>query len=79
MATSTQLQAQKGSYLATLINSHDFGMVYETHGTPGKGKAYITPTGSIAFWSHLSAQRAGIGILIRIDFLTQFASIKDTD
>ena len=77
MAASTRLQDQKGGYLTTLINSHDFGMVFETHGTPGKEHAYTVPTGCKAFWSHLSAQRAGIGVLIRNDFLSQFVTTTE--
>ena len=79
MAANTQLQCKKGHYLTKLIHSHDFGMVYETHGTKGKGIAYTAPTGCTAFWSHLSAQQAGIGILLHNDFLAQFAKTKDTD
>ena len=79
MATKTQLQVKKGDYLSKLIDSHDFGMVYETHGTKGKEGAYIAPTGCTAFWSHLSAQRAGIGILVRKEFLALFATTKDSD
>ena len=79
MAANTQLQDRKGHYLNTLITSHDFGMIYETHGTAGKAEAYTVPTGCTAFWSHLTAGRAGVGILVRDDFLTRFAPIKADD
>ena len=79
MAAKVGAQTQKGDYLCRLILAHDFGMVYETHGTTGKSSAYSTPPDCTAFWCHFDAQRAGVGLLVHKDFLARFAAVRDTD
>ena len=79
MAAKTRLQARKGDYLNRLIRTHDFGMIYETHGTEGKAAMYSLPPDCRAFWSHYDSQRAGVGLIINNAFLARFAPIQDTD
>ena len=79
MAAKARLQARKGDYLNRLIQTHDFGMIYETHGSKGKAAMYSLPPDCTAFWSHYDPQRAGVGLVISNTFLARFAPVQDTD
>ena len=79
MATQVKLQSRKGCYLSHLIATHDFGMIYETHGNEGKASAYTLPQACTAFWSHYNSQRAGVGLVVSNAFLARFAPVRETD
>ena len=79
MAAKVAQQCSKGDYLSRLTRTHDFGMIYETHGTKGKQLAYALPPDCIALWSHYDAKRAGVGLVVHKDFLARFAPVKDAD
>ena len=79
MAAKPEVQARKCDYTWPLINSHDFGILEEVHGTPGKEDSFHVPSGCVALWSHMSAARAGVGIVLQQSFLNRFAPTKAGD
>jgi len=54
------------------MNKHDFGILSETHGLEGRADALWLPPGTKAFWSHGTAQQAGVGLWIKESFLAKF-------
>ena len=79
MASTPTLQDLKGTQLAKIMGTHDFGVFSEVHSTTGKADAYRLPPGCVGFWSHLSSARAGVGIVLKDTFLARFRKIKDDD
>ena len=69
-ASSGSISDVTGCVLLLLAN--------ETHSNPGKTKAFedkLLQLGFRAFWSHGGNRRAGVGILIRHEFLALFNSM----
>ena len=60
-----------------LIQSYDFVGLQETHSTDGAVKAMSMPTGIRPFWSHGSTRKAGIGLLVKEQFLLSFNAVTD--
>ncbi|CAK0822989.1 unnamed protein product [Prorocentrum cordatum] len=79
MATKVSRQTANCNQVSKLMASHDFGIFVEAHGTKGKEDAFSLPPGCAAYWSHLSARRAGVGIVLRRSFLNKFAQVRDGD
>ena len=79
MAVRTSRQTAKCNMLKRLMATHDYGTFQETHGTLGKEEAFSIPQGLVGFWSHLSAQKAGVGIILKQSFLDKFATVQKGD
>ena len=75
-AARTSSQNAKFGLLARLLDTHDFAGIVETHGTDGKVRAGHLPSGTVAFWSHLSARHAGVGLILKQDFLKNFHPVE---
>ena len=67
---------RKAIYLAM---DHDFAAVIDTHSNVGKVKAVRTPKGLRAFWSHGTNFQAGVGLLIKDEFLSKFNPVRPED
>ena len=63
----------------SLAMSHDLLAVIDTHSNFGKSKAVRIPFGLAAFWSHGSNYQAGVGLLIKEDFLAKFNPVSERD
>lgn len=72
MCASTTQQGRKLHRLKQLCADHDFCVLAETHGTEGKAEAYTIPQNTTPFWSHKDATTAGIGCLVKDEFLKRF-------
>ena len=79
MAVKAARQAAKCSQMSKLMASHDFGVFVEAHCTAGKERAFALPQDCVGHWSHFSARRAGVGIVLRRSFLEKFATFQDGD
>ena len=55
----------------------DFVGAQETHGAEGKLKAVTPHSSCCALWSHGESQRAGIGLIVKEEFLNKF-NLMDT-
>lgn len=69
-------QNAKSKLAAKLHNEHDFTGLQETHGTPGAAAAAKLPRDCVAFWSHGSAQLAGVSLWCKPDFLKNFNPVN---
>ena len=66
-------------HVKRLANEHDFVALQETHSTKGGTDALRLPTGFTPFWSHGTTTRAGIGLIVKDDFLRNFNHPRDGD
>ena len=68
-------QQKKFGELIRLMIGRDFIFISEAHSNAEKAKVkkrYLQQAGLVAFWSHGTNARAGIGIVVRQTFLDQF-------
>ena len=75
--SKAQKQAKKWKLVYSILQSRDFLLLSETHGTPGRVRAVVDRLSQIgfrAFWSHATSHRAGVAVLIRHDFLKKFSA-----
>ena len=75
-AASCRKQFPKRRLARKLIHQHDFVCLQETHGQEGKTLAFNLPDGHVAFWSNGSTRQAGVGIVLKHDFLKKFNPIQ---
>ena len=71
-------QEKKWKHVLKILRGRDFLLINETHTNQGKTKAFdekMHQLGFRAFWSHGGNRRAGVGILVRHEFLALFASM----
>ena len=76
-ARRSERQHCKRRHAMKLIQSYDFVGLQETHSTDGAVKAMSMPTGIRPFWSHGSTRKAGIGLLVKEQFLLNFNAVTD--
>jgi len=65
-------------HVLKILRGRDFLLTNETHTNQGKTKASdekLHQLGFRAFWSHGGNRRAGVGIIVRHEFLALFASM----
>ena len=68
--------SQNLSILRHMLDNHDFRGLQETHSTAGRARALDQELGEgfASFWSHLTKRSAGIGLIVKQEFLNQFTS-----
>ncbi len=62
-----------------LIRTHNFCALQETHGAVGRSDVLPLPAGVRSFWSHDTTRTAGVGLLVKDDFLSSFNPVKAHD
>ena len=77
--TVASVQTSKHEYLWKTMAGKDFGIITETHSTPGKIIGAKQPTGYKCFWSHGSSTQAGVGLVVSHQFLTNFNPVESAD
>ena len=75
-AASCHKQFAKRGKATYLANRHDFWCYEETHAQEGRTLAYNPPNGTCALWANGSTRQAGIGIVLKYDFLKKFDAIN---
>ena len=70
-AAPGQLRA-KTRYVEHLARSYDATLLTETHSVPGAAEAWRGPRDSRAWWSHGTASRAGVGVIVQGRLLEAF-------
>ena len=65
----------KFTQLHKLINKHDFAIIQETHSLEGRTDLLELRGEHTAFWSDCTAAAAGVGIILKSDFLKRFNKI----
>ena len=67
------LHKEKSKKVHQFMATHDIGCCTETHGTPDRDKLWKNPPGCQTWWAPgPSTGTAGVGIMVRDDFLAQF-------
>ena len=69
----------KWRHLWAALGHRDFAIISETHSTIANAnaiKSYLQSKGYTAWWSHLGHRRAGVGIIVKNEYLTKFSSFK---
>ena len=79
MASHCGKQHAKMRKAFQLASSHDFLVIEETHSNKGKVLASRIPLNLRAFWSHGSNYQAGLGLLIKQEFLAKFNPVAESD
>ena len=79
-ASKAHRQRPKMRKTIQVVSKHDFLVVQEAHCLEGRADALQLPAEFTAFWSDCTAKAAGIGILLKRDFLSRFnAVVKSRD
>ena len=73
MARAAGYHAKK-RMASSLLAKADFLMLAETHSTVAASTTYTEIPGTLSWWSAGTAQRAGVGIIVRSSFLNRFGS-----
>ena len=79
LATHGGQQHAKMRRATQLAKSHDFLAASDTHSNLGKTRALNIPPDLKAFWSHGTNYQAGIGLMLRNEFLDKFNPCLPTD
>ena len=66
-------------HIERLISKHDFVGLGEAHCTADKVNAFEGFRGTQAFWSHGTNSQAGIGLLVKKEFLDKFNPVAPSD
>ena len=62
-----------------MLRGNDFGGLLETHGTTGTVETAILPRNYKFFWAHGTSQQAGVGLVLKDEFLGSFNPVLDSD
>ena len=74
-ASKAHRQRPKMRKTIQVVSKHDFLVVQEAHCLEGRADALQLPAEFTAFWSDCTAKAAGIGILLKRDFLSRFNAV----
>jgi len=75
-AYKTRKHQAKRDLTWKLFRQHDFTGVLETHGSQGTVDAATMPDNCIPFWTHGTTHQAGIGLLLKQEFLNKFNPVN---
>ena len=64
-ARDSRRHFRKDKYVRRLLAFHDFVVLTETHSSTGEALAWRHPLDTTSWWSHGTATRAGVGILVQ--------------
>ena len=65
-ARDSRRRFRKDEYVRGLLAFHDFVVLTETHSSTGEALAWRRPLDTTSWWSHGTATRAGVGILVQV-------------